>query len=146
MVAAGQRVLQLLPINEVPLHETSPYSALSAMAIDPQFISVSDLEDFAALGGEAAFDARWRIQLAHVREAKAVDYSLVRTLKARALARSFDRFVAEVWNTATERAESFRAFVQRESWWLDDYTLFRALHAAYDERPWNEWPEPLRNR
>ena len=37
---AGQRVLQLLPINEMPPGESSPYSALSAMAIDPQFITV----------------------------------------------------------------------------------------------------------
>ena len=44
--AAGQRVLQLLPINEMPLGETSPYSALSAMAIDPQFIAIDNVEDF----------------------------------------------------------------------------------------------------
>jgi 4-alpha-glucanotransferase len=43
---AGQRVLQLLPINEMPGGETSPYSALSAMAIDPQFISMAAVEDF----------------------------------------------------------------------------------------------------
>ena len=30
--AAGQRLLQLLPINELPAQETSPYSALSGMA------------------------------------------------------------------------------------------------------------------
>ena len=30
-----------------------------------------------------------------------------------------------------------------QSWWLDDYALFRALHARHDERPWTEWPEPL---
>ena len=52
LARGGQRVLQLLPINEMPEGETSPYSALSAMAIDPQFISVGALEDFAALGGE----------------------------------------------------------------------------------------------
>ena len=38
--------------------ETSPYSALSAMAIDPQFISLATLEDFAALGGEKALERR----------------------------------------------------------------------------------------
>jgi 4-alpha-glucanotransferase len=29
---------------------------------------------------------------------------------------------------------------------LDDYALFRALHAHYGERSWVEWPEPVRER
>src|SRR4051794_38834629 len=49
--SAGQRFVQLLPINELPPHERSPYSALSAMAIDPQFITMNAVEDFDALGG-----------------------------------------------------------------------------------------------
>ena len=34
--SANQSVLQILPLNEMSPDETSPYSALSAMAIDPQ--------------------------------------------------------------------------------------------------------------
>ena len=37
----GQRALQLLPINEMAPHEQSPYSAMSAMAIDPIYISLA---------------------------------------------------------------------------------------------------------
>src|SRR4051812_12438537 len=65
--AAGHRVLQLLPINEMPPGESSPYSALSAMAIDPQFIALSRLEDFAASGGEPALAADLRTRLDAVR-------------------------------------------------------------------------------
>src|SRR5215218_5018488 len=60
---AGQRVLQLLPINEMPPGETSPYSALSAMAIDPQFIAIQGLEDYDAIGGEPALEAELRTEL-----------------------------------------------------------------------------------
>jgi 4-alpha-glucanotransferase len=60
---AGQTILQLLPINEMGGAEHSPYSALSAMAIDPIFIHVPAVDDFAALGGESAgpppFRPRW---------------------------------------------------------------------------------------
>jgi len=45
--SAGLPLLQLLPINELPPHETSPYSSLSAMAVDPQYLSMGDVEDFA---------------------------------------------------------------------------------------------------
>ena len=103
MAGGGQRVLQLLPINEMPPHETSPYSALSAMAIDPQFISLADLEDFAALGGEARLDADLRAQLDLVRAAGTVDYTAVRTLKHAVLRRSFARFREEVWDSRTQR-------------------------------------------
>ena len=54
---AGQRVLQLLPLNEMAASQQSPYSALSAMAIDPIFIRVPAVPEFAALGGEASLDA-----------------------------------------------------------------------------------------
>ena len=40
LAGAGQRVLQLLPINEMATGQQSPYSALSAMAIDPIYIRV----------------------------------------------------------------------------------------------------------
>src|SRR5687767_12540430 len=60
---SGQRVLQLLPINEMPPGETSPYSALSAMAIDPQFISLHQLEDFDGIGGEEALEPGRRARL-----------------------------------------------------------------------------------
>jgi 4-alpha-glucanotransferase len=146
MSGAGQRVLQLLPINEMPPHETSPYSALSAMAIDPQFISLADLEDFVGLVGEAGLGGDLRVQLDEVRAAITVDYTAVRTLKHVALRRSFARFRQETGSTTIQRGESFRAYVHDQSWWLDDYALFRALHARYDERPWSEWPGPLRRR
>ena len=51
----------------MPPGETSPYSALSAMAIDPQFITIEPLEDFAAIGGEAALEPALRARLDAVR-------------------------------------------------------------------------------
>jgi 4-alpha-glucanotransferase len=40
LVTADLGVLQVLPISESAPGDTSPYSALSAMAIDPQFVSL----------------------------------------------------------------------------------------------------------
>src|SRR5215475_6059477 len=57
LAAAGQRVLQLLPINERAPGQASPYSAISAMAIDPVFIRLPAVVDFEALGGEASLSA-----------------------------------------------------------------------------------------
>jgi 4-alpha-glucanotransferase len=144
--SAGQRLLQLLPINEAPPGERSPYSALSAMAIDPQFITLGQLEDFIAVGGEEGLERELRVRLDAVRIAPAVDYATVRALKHTALRRSFAYFRDTEWRGGTRRAASFRAYADEQAWWLDDYALFRALHARHRERPWHEWPEPLKRR
>jgi 4-alpha-glucanotransferase len=143
---AGLGLLQLLPVNELPPDETSPYSALSAMAIDPQFISLGALEDFAALGGESSLEPGLREDLAAVRGSPAIDYPGVRRLKRAALARAFARFKDHEWARDTSRAAAFRAWSAGQAWWLDEYALFRALRASFDEQPWMTWPEPVRAR
>ncbi len=143
---AGCGLLQLLPVNEMPSAETSPYSSLSAMAIDPQFIALSCLTDFAALGGEEGLEPDALRMLRRVRDSARIDYVGVRTLKSRVLRRCFARFEVEETARHTQRASDFRAWIARERWWLDDYALFRALHAAHGEQHWRLWPERLRHR
>ena len=143
---AGQDVVQLLPVNEMAEGQHSPYSAMSAMAVDPIYISVHALEDFSALGGEASLGAEARRGLARARSAPAVDYDRVRALKDEALRAAFAYFVDHEWRAGTARARAFAAFVEAEAWWLDDYALFRALHARHDGRGWPDWDEGLRRR
>ena len=143
---AGQRVLLMLPINEMPLHESSPYSALSAMAIDPQFITLDAVEDFAAIGGEASLGPERLARLDAVRSARVIDYASVRDLKHAALRASFDHFQHAEWKSESRRAARFRAYCEDQAWWLDEYALFRAVHAHYGEQPWTEWPAPIRDR
>ncbi len=143
---AHHDLLQLLPINEMAVGQTSPYSALTAMAIDPIYISVHAMEDFAAAGGERAMSADWRDRLHAARRVVAVDYGLARGLKDEALRAAFARFRADEWERRSARAAAMQAWAEDQRWWLDDYTLFRALHAREHERPWMEWPEPLRDR
>ena len=144
--SAGQRFVQLLPINELPPHERSPYSALSAMAIDPQFITVNAVEDFDAIGGEQALDSQVRRRLERARSAGAVSYDEVRALKYSVLHRTYRHFRDREWESGTRRAAAFRAFMESQAWWLDDYALYRALKAHHGERPWTDWPVPLRTR
>src|SRR5436190_1422432 len=122
--AAGIRILQLLPINEMPPGETSPYSALSAMAIDPQFITIDEVEDFVEIGGEAALEPELRTRLDAVRIAPRIQYTAVRALKDTALRRCFARFQQVDLAGGTRRAAAFRAYVTEQGWWLNEYALF----------------------
>lgn len=146
MRQAGLRLLQLLPVNELAPGEASPYSAMSAMAIDPQFIGVRALPDFLDSGGEASLSPELRAELAAVRRAPRIQYWAVRHLKDVALRQAFAHFSQAHWQRGTARDAGFRQFVSREQWWLEDYALFRALHASFDGQPWTAWPAPLRDR
>jgi 4-alpha-glucanotransferase len=142
--SAGLSLLQLLPINELPLREASPYSSLSAMAIDPQYLTLNAVEDFAALGGERGLEAELRADLERLRAEPAVNYAGVRRLKHLVLRRAYERFRDTDLRRGSDRARAFQAFTEDEAWWLADYALFRALHERMRPRPWTEWPEALR--
>ena len=138
--------VQLLPLNEMSDGQNSPYSAMSAMAIDPIFIAPASMPDVAALGGEAMLRSDERDALEYARAASGIAYGAVRPLKRRVFRTAFQRFVCEERDRSSPRADAFAAFMEREQWWLDEYTLFRALHAREDARYWLEWPAPLRDR
>jgi 4-alpha-glucanotransferase len=146
LAAAGQRVLQLLPINEMAPGQQSPYSAISAMAIDPIFISVPGVPEFDAVGGEASLTAADRERLDAVRRTSRIDHATVRALKHGALRAAFERFVDREWRCDTARAAAFRRFLSEQAWWIEDYSLFRAIHAREREQAWTAWPEALQKR
>ncbi|PYR30708.1 MAG: 4-alpha-glucanotransferase [Acidobacteria bacterium] len=146
LAAAGQQVLQLLPINEMAPGQQSPYSAISAMAIDPIFIRVPAVPEFAALGGESSLSPDDRALLEHVRRAPRIDHADVRRLKHTALVAAFQRFVDTQWCHDGERARALKGFLSQQAWWIEDYSLFRAIHAREAERPWTAWPEALQRR
>jgi 4-alpha-glucanotransferase len=143
LAEAGQSVVQILPINEMPPVESSPYSAMTAMALDPIYITMANLPDFSGIGGELALDGAEQAELQRLRQLPRIEYGSIRRLKDKWLRRGFDRFLKLESSRGSPRAARFDAFNAAQSWWLDEYALFRALHHRHDERAWMDWPEPL---
>lgn len=140
---AGQSVVQILPIQEMPPIETSPYSAMTAMALDPIYISMADVPDFNGLGAELALDGPEQAEVRRLRESPRIEYGSIRRLKQKWLRRSFARFLQLEVARGSPRSARFNAFVRAQSWWLDEYALFRSLHALHDEWPWMKWPDAI---
>jgi 4-alpha-glucanotransferase len=117
--------------------QSSPYSALSAMAIDPVFVALDSVDDWIAsgAGNGRGFDGGSR-----------VDYATARAAKSRALRLAFQWFADNLWGTGDRRDRALKAFEEREKWWLDDYALFRALHDEHGGRHWREWEHGVRDR
>jgi 4-alpha-glucanotransferase len=143
---AGLDFVQLLPSNEMQEGQNSPYSALSAMAIDPIFIALGDVPEFTDAGGESALTDSDRQRLAHARDAATVDFASVRALKSLALHSSFHVFRDRHLASGSDRSRAFRDFQGREDWWLADYALFRALHDEHRAGYWRDWEPELRDR
>jgi 4-alpha-glucanotransferase len=147
LAEAGQSLVQLLPLNEMADGQQSPYSARSAMAIDPIYIRMAGVPEFAALGGElAVFDDAERQRLAAVGRASGVPYAEIRRLKNTALGAAFLRFYDGEWRRDSDRARAMKIFLAGQAGWIEDYALYRALHDREVGRPWTEWPAPLRDR
>lgn len=141
LMEAGQSIVQILPIHEMPPIETSPYSAMTAMALDPIYITMSNLADFSGLGAEHALDGAEQAELTRLQQSPRIDYSSIRRLKERWLRRSFERFLRLEVSRGTPRSARFDAFVAAQSWWLEEYALFRAISASHETVPWMQWPE-----
>jgi 4-alpha-glucanotransferase len=144
--AARQSFVQILPITEVPAAERSPYSAMTAMALDPIYISLDAVEDFRAGGAYGSVAANDLDALESLRRAPRVHYTQIRQLKHRALRRAFERFHAADLERGTDRANNYTNFVREHAAWLDDFALFQALRQRFALQPWWEWPDPLAHR
>lgn len=137
--SAGQRMIALLPLGEVGTGEASPYNALSSFAIDPLYLTLSEVPELAGCR-----------DLEPVREPvdgdarQNVDHESVRVRKMPWLREAFARFHALPDGDA--RVRGFRAFRREQESWLEDYSLFRALSEAHGECPWKDWPSRLRER
>ena len=139
-------VLMMLPLLEAAIGQNSPYSALSAFALDPVYVRLDDLPDFHDLGGEAALSPEERRELEAVRASPRVDYPTVRRLKNAWLHRSFRRFRESGAAAGGERAADLQRFREEQAHWLPDYALFRALKEAHHLDWWKGWGEGLRDR
>lgn len=148
-LAAGCRMIQLLPIGECVHGDQSPYSSRSAFAIDPVYIGLGEIEELAGASRGA-----WELQvgrhvqaaLERAKKAPRVDYTAVRFVKERALALAFGRFRDKEWATGSARAKELTRFIEEERAWLPDYALYRALEETHAHAPWLTWPAPLRDR
>jgi 4-alpha-glucanotransferase len=145
--AAGFSVIQMLPVNEVARGQNSPYSALSAFAIDPVYLALDMVEDFAAAGGLGCLPPDELAALEAARGASHVHWQEIRRLKARALELSFRQFVDAEWKRRSSRARQLETYAREHSEWLSEYALFVALHDdRYQGASWMDWHEGLRRR
>jgi 4-alpha-glucanotransferase len=119
LAKTGATVWQTLPLN-MPHSDGSPYQCLSAHAGNPAFICLETLQRQGWLSEgdfRSALDREGLIQ------------------------KAFANFNQR--NLPQAQAD-FARFCQRQSHWLDDFSLFMVLRKQYQCSCWYDWPAPLK--
>jgi 4-alpha-glucanotransferase len=145
----GLDLIQLLPVNDSG-YQNSPYSALSAFALHPIYLKISDLPDLAAKGGDPGKPGdRARDFQVFRAEANALihRFSSEARVPHEALLRAKIELLRKIWAKASEgTGPAGRALhVELSAWitanpWSKSYAAFVALKGMNEDRPWWEWP------
>ncbi len=130
---AGQRWWQALPLGPTGYGD-SPYQSLSSFAGNGLLISPDSLIEDGLLRAD---DCEGEFS------STAVDYDVVIPFKHRLLGIVWANFRA---GTRKDLVPAYEAFCDRHAGWLDDYALFRALRARYNNAFYLEWPQELVER
>jgi 4-alpha-glucanotransferase len=135
LVRSGQRLWQVLPLGPTGYGD-SPYACYSAFAgntllISPQklfegdLLTTTDLDEIPSLPSER------------------IDFDQVHKTRDVLLDKAFARYQQ---TKETELRSAFENFAEQNSFWLDDYALFRALKRAHGGAAWHEWESSLARR
>jgi 4-alpha-glucanotransferase len=132
----GLDLIQLLPVNDTGW-QASPYSALSAFALHPLYLRISDLPEFAEVSG--ADSSHLRDELESLRSVHAgedrIRYGELLDSKRALLKKLYELHADD----QTLRRQA-RAFVDRSPW-VGDYAAYKTLKARYGGAAWKEWPD-----
>lgn len=132
--SVGFDILMLLPLNDTGC-DTSPYSALSAFALNPIHLGLASLPQVDKIS-----DLQSMLKdLRHLNEAMRVDYPRVQMLKE-----SFLREYYRLFGESIKQSDAFASFLSQNKW-LSDYALFKAIKIERKWQPWEEWDEKLRD-
>ncbi len=131
----GFDVIQLLPLNDTGT-ENSPYSSLSAYALNPLHLGISSLpyiEEIPSFTTKLEEMRKWN-------RTERVNYKEIHPLRR--------AFLKEWFKVAYPKISSqpeYLKFLKDNSYWLTSYALFKSIKEAEKSRIWEEWPEKYKN-
>ena len=145
MEKTGQRVLQLLPINDTTITHTwtdsYPYSCISVFAIHPQYVNLRALPALADEKERKEAEAEG----ARLNALPQIDYEGVNAFKSKYLQKVYLQEGKKIMKSA-----EFKAFFQETQNWLVPYAQYswlRDLNGTADFTKWkdhNTWDEAER--
>jgi len=131
----GQTIWQVLPLSPTG-YGNSPYASYSAFAGNPYLISPDKLLEKSYISAADLSDVILPITVE-------ADYESSYQKKDKLYKKAFESFKASSSKKDQKKLEDFK---KRNSYWLDDYTLFMACSISNNHEIWNTWDKDLAQR
>lgn len=131
---AGQGFWQILPVGPTGFGN-SPYQPFSAFAGNPYFISLEDLIEEGLLTWDECNAIKF------YSDETRVDYGAIYENRDDLLEIAYKRFIQ-----SDKETKQFKAFIKKESGWLEDYALFTSIKRKLGGKPWYEWEKGIKER
>ena len=132
----GQKVLQLLPINDTTITHTwtdsYPYSCISVFAIHPQYADLQALPELE----DAKARAEAEKTRAELNALPQIDYEKVNDFKITYLHQIFNQEGEKMMKSA-----EYQAFFQETEQWLVPYAQYSCLRDKYGTADFSKWPD-----
>lgn len=135
LVKAKQKYWQVLPLGPTG-YANSPYQCFSAHAGNPNLIDLDLLVTRHLLQQEDLNN------IPDTGEGK-VDFGSLQTVRSPLLEKAFHVFTEHA--SPTEKLR-LRNFIKEQSYWINDYALFRAIKEHFKQKPWYLWDEPVKRK
>ena len=136
VASTGQKVLQLLPVNDTTITHTwtdsYPYSCISVFAIHPQYANLHALPELK----DAKARAEAEKTRAELNALDKIDYEKVNDFKINYLRQIFNQEGEKMMKTA-----EYKAFFQDTKQWLVPYAQYSYLRDKNGTADFNLWPD-----
>ena len=140
--AAGLSIIQLLPVNDTGT-QSSPYSGLSAFALHPIYIRISEVEGFSELcQNDPKFKISYDAFIAANQYCPRYDYDSILSTKIQLLKRIYDE--TEIGKTG-ESGEVLSKWIKSNTW-VREYSVYKNLKWNYMQASWKTWLESDRHK